>query len=108
VESLTHSRHAVEEKLMQAGADNGWALWGAGAKGVSLANALLSRPPACVVDSNPDKQGHYLTGTSIPVISPDDARLASIGVILVANPNYVGEIREALSGRGLSPTLLTI
>ena len=107
VETLTQSHHAIEEKLTRAGAASGWALWGAGAKGVSLANALLACPPACVVDSNPDKQGHYLTGTRIPVVSPEDPRLSSISVILVANPNYLGEIRDALSARELHPTLLT-
>jgi SAM-dependent methyltransferase len=107
-ESLARSRKALEQKLERAGAARGWALWGAGGKGVSLANALFSCPPACVVDSNPDKQGRFLTGTGIPVVSPLDARLAGIGVILVANPNYLGEIRNALAARGLHPGLLTV
>lgn len=106
--SVERSRRAVLEKLSQAGAGEGWALWGAGAKGVSLANALIECPPACVVDSNPDKQDRFLTGTTIPVVSPQNPLLADIKVVLVANPNYLPEIRETLGARGLSPTFLTV
>ncbi|MBX7207097.1 MAG: methyltransferase domain-containing protein [Verrucomicrobiaceae bacterium] len=107
-ESIDRSRRAVEIRLARAGADLGWALWGAGAKGVSLANTLTACPPACVVDANPDKQGHYLAGTGIPVVSPQDQRLEKLPVVLVANPNYLTEVGETLASRGLSPQLLTI
>ena len=107
-ESLARSRNAVMSLLEEAGSTKGWAIWGAGAKGVSLANALVDHPPAFVIDSNPSKQGMFLPGTGIPVIAPEDAKVASVPVILVANANYLPEIRNALAVQGLSPHLVPL
>jgi hypothetical protein len=102
----SHSR--LEARLVQAGASAGWAIWGAGAKGVSLANAFPSMSPRLVVDSNPAKQGSFIPGTAIPVVSPDDARLDGTPVVLIANPNYTAEILRALNGRGLHPQIVQL
>jgi hypothetical protein len=107
-QSLARSRAELEAKLTEAGAGQGWAIWGAGAKGVSLASALQSLGPSFVVDTNPAKQGMFLPGTGIPVISPLDDRLADIRVVLVANANYLNEIKKALQERDFSPALLTV
>lgn len=74
-----------------------WAIWGAGAKGVALANLLPRIRPAYVVDSNPAKQGGVLTGTSIPIIAPHDPRIGDFGLVVIANPNYAEEIRADLA-----------
>lgn len=43
-----------------------WAIRGAGAKGVTLANHLGDLKPSLVIDSNPGKWGNFIPGTSIP------------------------------------------
>lgn len=78
----------------------GWAVWGAGAKGVALINLLPEIPPAFVIDSNPAKHGCVIPGSSVPVIGPDDPRIDEVGSILVVNPNYLKEIAATLERRG--------
>ncbi len=107
-ETFARSQLELTSKLTEAGFANGWAVWGAGAKGVSLANTFLDHPPAYVIDSNPSKQGMFLPGTGISVIAPDDSRVASVPVILVANTNYLSEIRASLAQQGITPLLLSV
>jgi SAM-dependent methyltransferase len=76
-----------------------WAIWGAGAKGVALANLLTDMPPQWVVDSNPAKQGGVLPGTRIPIVGPEDTGWIRTGLVLIVNPNYEGEIRAVLKRR---------
>jgi len=85
-------------------------LWGAGAKGVTLLNALAFTPNEIefVVDVNPAKHGHYVPGTGQEIIPPE--RLTSMSpsrplLVLVTNPNYVDEIRAALRDLGLRATV---
>ena len=85
----------------------GWAVWGAGAKGVALVNQLRIRP-RCVVDSNPAKQGGVLPGTRVPIVAPEDPRLARLGLIVIANPNYAAEIRAVIGQRGFTGRVLTL
>lgn len=94
-------------QFKQASAGRGWAVWGAGAKGVALVNLLRTRP-GCVVDSNPAKQGGMLPGTKVPIVAPDDARLGRLGLIVIANPNYAAEIRAVLDQRGFTGRTLTL
>lgn len=77
-----------------------WAIWGAGAKGVALANLLPRLHPACVIDSNPAKAGCVIPGTDIPVVGPDAPGLDRVGLIVIANPNYAAEIGRTLQARG--------
>lgn len=107
--ALDESRRRVMENLRQAGAvSRGWAVWGAGAKGVSLANALTDFPPAFVIDSNPSKQGMFLPGTAIPVVAPESPPVREIPVILIANGNYLPEIRAVLESMDCHPKLLPL
>ncbi len=92
----------------QAAAGRGWAVWGAGAKGVALVNHLRGPKPRCVVDSNPAKQGGVLPGSRIPIVAPDDARLLKLGLIVIANPNYAREIGDVLQQRGFTGRVLTL
>ena len=106
--TVTGSRLRLRGKLEEAGASAGWGIWGAGAKGVSLASTFPDLPPRLVVDSNPAKQGSFIPGTDIPVVAPSDGALGALPVLLIANPNYLNEIRASLSQKSLSPILLTV
>lgn len=105
---LINSRQEVMDRLEKAGAKNGWAVWGAGAKGVSLTYAMSDHPPKFVIDSNPAKQGMFLPGTGIPVVAPNDPKVSSIPVILVANANYLPEIRTTLAQQNCTAQLLPL
>jgi SAM-dependent methyltransferase len=107
-DDLAASQERLAGRLTAAGAEKGWAIWGAGAKGVALANALVADPPTFVIDANPAKQGGFVPGSAVPIIAPEDARVADVPVVLVANANYLDEIRRTLEARGLCPTLVTV
>jgi SAM-dependent methyltransferase len=74
------------------------ALWGAGAKGVTLANLIDAEGQRIdsVIDVNPAKQGGYLPGTGHPIVPPAHVLVRDIAAVVVMNPNYFGEIRETL------------
>lgn len=80
------------------------ALWGAGAKGVTLAN--LCDPDAsridCVIDINPRKQGRYVAGTGHRIVAPEGLRDRAPGAIILMNPNYEAEVRSTLDELGLA------
>ncbi|MBI5801719.1 MAG: methyltransferase domain-containing protein [Verrucomicrobia bacterium] len=98
---------ALEKRLRQHGAARGWAIWGAGAKGVALVNRLHRLPPALVVDSNAAKQGGFIPGSRVPIVAPDDPCLRDLSLVLIANPRYAPEITCALRQAGIAPTILT-
>jgi SAM-dependent methyltransferase len=66
------------------------ALWGAGAKGVTLANLVDPKREwiACVVDLNPRKQGHYLPGTGHPIVGYQELAKYGVETAVLMNPNY--------------------
>ncbi|MHB8646958.1 MAG: class I SAM-dependent methyltransferase [Thermomicrobiales bacterium] len=79
------------------------ALWGAGAKGVTLAN-LIDRERQwidCLVDLNPAKQGGYLPGTAHPIIDYRKLAERSVTTAVVMNPNYHEEIAALLRDAGI-------
>lgn len=100
------SIQTLRSRVLEHNHPGGWAIWGAGAKGVSLANHLSDLAPAFVVDANPGKWGMFIPGTRIPVVAPAPQHLAKPGLILIANPNYLPEIRATLAQMGLTPALL--
>lgn len=79
------------------------AIWGAGAKGVMFAHHMQARGtlPLLAIDINPAKQGSFLAGTALPVLSPAQAmaRLGPAPCIFVMNSNYLAEIRS-MGGTG--------
>jgi hypothetical protein len=95
-------------RLEQFAQDGAVAIWGAGAKGVTLANLIdpERRLVACVVDLNPNKQGHYLPGTGHPIVAPE--RLAALGVrtAVLTNPEYFEENARFLRDASLDVTLV--
>jgi SAM-dependent methyltransferase len=84
------------------------ALWGAGAKGVTLANLVDPNRSllACVVDFNPQKQGKYLPGTGHPIINYLDLPLFQVKYAVQMNPNYAAENMALLRGAQLPVILI--
>ena len=84
------------------------ALWGAGAKGATLAN--LVDPDCsildCVVDINPNKQGHFIPGTGHPIVPPLELRDRSIGSIILMNTSYRAENQTLLSRADIRAELI--
>lgn len=103
---MASSHHTIIKKLKENGAEDSWAIWGAGAKGVALVNQVNFPPPAFVIDSNPAKQGCFIPGSAIPVVSPQDDRLKDLAVILIANPVYFHEIDSFLKEKGIQVKLI--
>jgi SAM-dependent methyltransferase len=86
----------------EAGAATGPSvLWGGASKGVifALLRERAGHPVDRVIDINPAKQGKYLAGTGLRVLSPAEglAGLPKGSVIHVMNPNYLAEI-QAMAG----------
>jgi SAM-dependent methyltransferase len=74
-------------------------VWGAAAKGVMFSHHMAARgkTPDLAVDINPAKQGRFLAGSGVPVLSPEAAaiRMAGGADVFVMNSNYLHEIRAA-------------
>ncbi len=84
------------------------AIWGAGAKGVTMANLLDAKRDklACVVDLNPRKQGRYLPGTGHAIVDYHDLPRYNVAAAMVMNPNYLDEIRRLLAQARLNIKLI--
>lgn len=85
-----------------------WAIWGAGAKGMCLANRSAGTPPVCLFDMNPAKQGIFVPGAAVPVVEPTRASLAGIRLVVIVNPTYQLEIQTMLSSLGYAGRTLTL
>ena len=101
-------RETLARRIREGRGGGRWAIWGAGAKGVALANLLGRMRPAFVVDANPAKQGGVIPGTSVPVVAPSDPALPKLGMVVIANPNYAREITDALSRAGFRGNILCL
>ena len=84
-------------------------LWGGGAKGVSLINAL-ERPEGVgrVVDVNPRKDGSFVPGAGTPVVAPEALADFQPDVVVLANPIYREEIRARLAELGHRPVVTSV
>jgi SAM-dependent methyltransferase len=69
------------------------ALWGAGAKGVTLANLVDPQQNLIdsIIDLNPNKQGKYIPGTGHPIISYQQIKERGLTHAILMNPNYYDE-----------------
>ncbi len=83
-------------------------LWGAGAKGVTFANAIDTAGRLTVVDLNPRKWGQYLPGTAQEVVEPSTLRGRDVASVLVTNPIYTSEIRDHLAALGVRARTITV
>jgi hypothetical protein len=87
------------------------AVWGAGSKGLTFLAMLAEHlaPVQTLVDVNPGLQGHFVGGTGLPIVAPQDLRPDPPTTVLVMNPIYAAEIRGMLDGLGLQETdLITV
>jgi len=78
------------------------AIWGAGAKTLSICSAIPETELAslnCIVDADPHKHGRFLPGTAVEIVSPEDARLQDIEQVLILALSYEDEIRESIRTR---------
>jgi SAM-dependent methyltransferase len=80
----------LREMVRTFASKGGVALWGAGAKGVTLANLIDPQRHwiACVVDLNPQKQGHYIPGTGHPIVGYQEMIRYGVNTVILMNPNY--------------------
>jgi SAM-dependent methyltransferase len=80
----------LSDALQNLKTEGNIALWGAGAKGVTLANLLDPERDwiTCVVDLNPRKQGGYIPGTGHPIIGYQQMLKYAIRTAVLMNSNY--------------------
>ena len=76
------------------------AAYGAAAKGNTLLNfcSVTREEIAFVADRNPHKQGKFLPGTHIPVVSPEELMRVRPDYVLILPWNLRDEIRQQLDG----------
>lgn len=84
------------------------ALWGAGAKGTTL--AALADPDGslidCLIDINPRKQGGFTAVTAHPMVSPTEAAARGVRAVVLMNPNYRAEVTDLIRAAQLPLTLI--
>ena len=109
------AREAARIDLLRAqvdalGRDGRVALWGAAAKGVTVANLIDPdrRLFACVVDLNPNKQGALLPGTAHPIVAPAALPAHHVRTAVLTNPNYFDENARLLRDAGLDVRLVDL
>ncbi|WP_460057514.1 methyltransferase domain-containing protein [Pseudomonas sp. S2_D06] len=94
-------KHDLLRFLLQAGADGKRVVgYGAAAKGNTLLNYAGVKPDllAWVADANPHKQGKYLPGSRIPIVSPAQIDIEKPDYVLVLPWNLLDEITQAFAG----------
>jgi hypothetical protein len=84
------------------------ALWGAGSKGVMFLNSVVAASEAVrgVVDVNPRKQGHFISGTGHPILPPEWLREFRPDTVVIVNQVYKEEIEGSLAQLGVSADVL--
>lgn len=85
-------------------------LWGAGAKGVSLLAHLgeAARNVRGVVDIHPDKQGRFAPASGVPIIDPEALTVIQPTRVIVMNPNYEAEVRDATQRLGIVTDVVAV
>jgi hypothetical protein len=103
---------ACEEKIDAFSRAGGCAIWGAAAKGTTLANVMdpQNQRIPFLIDINPAKQGKYVPGTGHPILPPEHLRdrTGRVAGILNMNPSYLEENRMILSQMGLDIPILQL
>ena len=98
------AKHELLEFLLQAKREGRRVLgYGAAAKGNTLLNyaGIKADLLSAVADRAPSKQGRYLPGSHIPVISPEQLAAQSADDLLVLPWNLIEELRQHLPGTDL-------
>jgi len=112
VEGLRERMEACKEQIQVFRKAGGCALWGAAAKGVTLANTVdpEGRYIRCLVDLNPAKQEKFVPGTGHQIVLPERLkdRHKDIAGILNMNPNYLEENRSILAQMSLKIPIVSL
>lgn len=110
--NLEQRMKACEEKIETFSRAGGCAIWGAAAKGTTLANAMDpgNQRIRFLIDINPAKQGKFVPGTGHPIVSPQHLkdRNGHVAGIVNMNPNYLEENRMILSQMRLNIPILQL
>jgi hypothetical protein len=86
-----------------AGSAGRVAIWGVGSKGVTFLNLMGSAAAECAaVDINPQKHGLYVGGTAHRVMKPEELKRTGAGLVVVMNPVYLDEVRDAVRALGVT------
>ena len=76
--------------------------WCGGARAISfMAVSQAGEEVAAVVDVSPTRQGRFLPVSARPIVAPDAVPELAPDAILVTNPVYTDEVRDALSAMNL-------
>lgn len=109
-DSLERLRHNWSQHLSSLRSSNGrFVIWGGSSKTVAFLSFIpLDNVVRAVVDINPNKQGTYIAGSGLPILSPAELKRLNPDEILIMNPVYTEEIRLELEKLGLFPELIRI
>jgi hypothetical protein len=101
---------ALYERVIDLSRRGPLAIWGAAAKGVTLANLIDPDGSliACIVDINSNKQGKFLPGTAHPIVGPADIGALDVRTALITNPNYFEENSRIVRNAGLNLELVDL
>lgn len=97
-----------QAKIQALSAHGPVALWGAGAKGVTLANLIDPDRQllAALIDLNPNKHHKYIPGSGHPIINYLEIADRGIASAILMNPNYYNENVVLLEKANLSLNLV--
>jgi len=99
---------AWKTKVERLANDGKVAVWGAGAKGNTFVN-LVDRDRElidCVIDVNPNKQGHFVPGTGHPIVGISQLTKRDIKNAILMNPNYQEEKLSLIVSEAASTQLI--
>lgn len=101
-------RQRWRDAVTERGRHGKVALWGAGAKGATLACLIDSDRTLidCVVDVNPGKQGRYIPGTGHHIVAPDSLPARGVRSAILMNPNYRDENLALLKSADIAVELI--
>jgi len=84
-------------------------LWGSGSKGVSFLTIMKATANIdYVVDINPCRQGHFMSGTGQEIVSPEFLVEYRPDVVIVMNAIYIEEIGRKIQELNLSPEIISL
>jgi SAM-dependent methyltransferase len=82
------------------------AIWGSGSKAVGFLTTIGDPGIVnCVVDINAARDGRYMPGCRMPIVSPRELCGFRPDVVIIMNPIYRQEIGRDLGAMGLSPEI---
>ncbi|MEL7473588.1 MAG: class I SAM-dependent methyltransferase [Planctomycetota bacterium] len=96
--------------VLRSARDRRVAIWGSGSKGVGFLAAMGEEADAvcAAVDINPHRQGGWMPGVAVEIVSPDRLVELGVGHVIAMNRIYRDEIAECLSRLGWSGELLAL